>query len=257
MKLKHFSLLLLLLGSSVFAAPQQLYKVELIIFAHITPAALNSEQWPANPTMPTLSRIRNLQAAIVNNAPASPAVPQQSQKQLYQIMSPTQLDLTKVVMRLKKSKDYPPLVHVAWLQPGLPVKNSPRIHLYGGQAYDVDGKAINAVTPLLSFGANENGAPATPAGAVTPSAPQSVNAWEVNGYVRISRPYLFQIDADLALTIPRSQLEKIVPSAADNIKTDHFVMKQTFRLKLSELYYIDNPLFGVLVRVDKYPQKKK
>lgn len=245
-----------LFSSLVVAAPQQLYKVELIVFAHITPAALNSESWPANPEMPSMLKVKNLTAMPVQ-APvgsvaqsANPSSMPDTQAKLYQIMTPTQLDLSDVVTSLKADKDYLPLVHAAWLQPGLPVNNSPRIHLYGGQAYNNEGKPINAVSPLLAFDATD--APALDQSSV----PQSASEWQVNGYVRVSRPYLFQIDADLVLTIPHAELEKIIPSVADDIKTDHFVMQQTFRLKLGELYYIDNPLFGVLVRVDKYPQKK-
>ena len=268
MKFNYFLPVVLLIGllsaSISFAADQPLYKVEIIVFAHITSAALNSERWPANPEMPSLLGVKNLTTipvatpdAAANATPDTTessvaSVQPQTQAKIYQIMTPNELDLSKVVERLKNSKDYPPLVHAAWLQPGLPVKNSPRIHLYGGQAYNADGKPIDAVSPLLSFDDNDTSQPDVPS-----TVSHTASEWQVNGYVRISQPYLFQIDANLVLTIPHAEIEKIIPSVADRIKTDHFVMNQTFRLKLGELYYIDNPLFGVLVRVDKSPSNKK
>lgn len=260
MCLKRFlPIILLVVANVLYAAPQQLYRVEIIVFAHITPAGLNSESWPAHPKLPSTLGLKNLTVDPVNAATANPTkAANHTATQMYQISTPDELDLTKVVQRLKQTSDYPPLVHVAWLQPGLPTKKAPDIHIYGGQAYDAGGKAINVTSPLLSFDQTKATAEAHEKSTSDDSAGNAkVSQWQVNGFVRISQPYLFQIDTDLALMIPHSEIEKIVPSVAEYIKANHFVMQQTFRLKLGKLYYIDHPLFGVLVIVTKYPKTTK
>jgi hypothetical protein len=255
MRFKIFFAIFLTLFTAVLSA-EQLYKVEIIVFAHVTPAALNSEHWPTDPRLPAMSRVRDLLPMAITTADDTAQV----QPSNYQILIPTDLDMSSIVKKLKAAKDYPPLIHVAWLQPGMPVKNSPRIHLYGGQAYDASDNPLDVVSPLTESepqNNTDNNATANPDANVnltTSTNLQSVASWQLNGYVRVSQPYLFQIDTDLVLTIPRQQLVKMVPSIADDIKSTHFVMDQTFRMKLGELYYIDHPLFGVLVEVNKYPQ---
>lgn len=241
---------------------QPIYKVQLIVFAHVTPAALNSEMWPADPSLPSLRRIMNLKTVPAANdtddQPAAAITAAAATPVPYQIIPFGQIGFEKVVKKLKAAKDYPPLVHVAWLEPGLPVRNSPRIHIYGGQAFASDGSPVDVTSPLLELAQpdapDHDDETTLPVPAAQPDL-SAVADWQLNGYVRVSKPYLFQIDTDLVLTVPRKTLKKLVPSIADNIKSNQFVMKQTFRLKLGELYYIDHPLFGVLVEVNKYTKK--
>ena len=75
------------------------------------------------------------------------------------------------------------------------------------------------------------------------------SAVQVDGILRISRPSLFQIDANVVLTIPRATLQQIAPTAADKITATQFLLKQTVSLRANQLYYLDHPLFGVLIKI--------
>ena len=235
-------------ASQQIATQGPVYKVELIVFAHVTPQGLLSEDWPAMPVLPRMQRVYDLKSmpqviglSNQNDTPASPAP-----AQLYQILSPTNLTLTKEANKLNANGNYPILVHVAWLQPGLPIRNAKRIHIYGGQAYTATGQLATAISPL-----NLNGN-----SAALPT-PNTNIQWQLNGYVRVSKPYLFQLHADLVLTIPKQLLAQVSTTAASQLKTNQFILQQTFRMRLGQLYYIDHPLFGILAEVTKYSQQTK
>ena len=78
---------------------------------------------------------------------------------------------------------------------------------------------------------------------------------QINGMMKISRPYLFQADADLVLTVPAAVLQQIAPNAAAKIGTTQFVLKQTASVRANQIYYFDHPLFGVIVRITPLNEK--
>ena len=238
-----------LAGAVDLPTPVQLplYKVELIIFAHLTPAALLSEQWPADPQLPNMQRVYNLQARMPAVATADNLTSSTNQIQAarYQILPATELGLQQVVTKLSSTNDYPILIHVAWLQPGLPIRNARRIHIYGGQAYTENGQALSDISPLnVSTDVT-----------VLPD-PDLTKQWQLNGYVRVSKPYLFELQAALVLTLPQQLIQKISSRAAGQLKTNQFVLRQTFRMRLGKLYYIDHPLFGILAEITQYSSNK-
>ena len=245
---KYVSLLAVLLISFCSQATQQsiangpIYKVELVVFAHVTEQGLLSEVWPATPELPNMQRVYNLKLRpqLIQSANQNAVSVSQVQPQLYQILPSANFTLKKEASKLEANGDYPVLVHVAWLQPGLPIRNSRRIHIYGGQAYTAAGQLATAISPLNMD--NNTDLP----------APSSDTRWQLNGYVRVSKPYLFQLNADLVLTIPQQLLAQVSSAAARQLQTNQFVLRQTFRMKLNQLYYIDHPLFGILAEVTKY-----
>ncbi len=247
-----YLLTMLVVPFAAFAATQQntsqqqpIYKVELIIFAHVTAQGLLSEDWPSPPELPNMQRVYELkplqQPIALPQQNATPS-PQSKPTQLYQILPSSTFDLAQAVMKLKANGNYPILVHVAWLQPGLPVRNSRRIHIYGGQAYTATGQLAEAISPLNASASSANLLP----------SPNTDIQWQLNGYVRVSKPYLFQLHADLVLTIPPALLERVSAKAANQLKTHQFILQQTFRMRLGQLYYIDQPLFGILAEVTTY-----
>jgi hypothetical protein len=275
-------LILLSLNFAVFAGPagaqpKQLYKLELVVFSHVSPASLNIEKWPATPDLPSLANALELGAlplpAPANTADIAGVIPSKATLQavpssvpsaptVYQVLPYSNFDLNKAVAKLSRNSAYQVLVHVAWLQPGVKAKQAKKLHIYGGNAYDNDGSVLTNVSPLLvtqpmppantSANTPTGGMPAAADVSATQQALPAVSAWQVDGFVKISQPYLFQLNADLVLTIPQAQLNDMASDLVDDIKTNQFVLHQTFRLKLGELYYIDHPLFGVLAQVTKY-----
>ena len=74
-------------------------------------------------------------------------------------------------------------------------------------------------------------------------------------WLKISRPYLFQADADLVLTIPAAVMQQIAPNAVAKIGTTQFVLKQTASVRANQIYYFDHPLFGVILRITPLDEK--
>ena len=250
---QYYILIALINPSWIFAVsstsvPPQLYKVEIIVFAHVTPKGLLSEQWSENPVLPMMNHVYDLQSIPQQTAALSnpDLVPTVIKPSAYQILPVSYFELVSEAEKLTVENNYPLLIHVAWLQPGLPIRNSRRIHIYGGQAYDMNGQPLTDVSPL-----NVN------SGNVILPAPNGNKQWQLNGYVRVSQPYLFQLHANLVLTIPSSLLQQILPAAAAKLQTNQFVLQQTFRMKLGQLYYIDHPLFGILAKITKYSVTNK
>jgi hypothetical protein len=81
------------------------------------------------------------------------------------------------------------------------------------------------------------------------------NNIQINGMMKISRPYLFQADADLVLTIPAATMQQIAPNAAAKIGATQFVLKQTASVRANQIYYFDHPLFGVIVKITPLNEK--
>lgn len=184
--IKWFVLAFILANFSISFAASRIYQIDLIVFSHVTTKALLSENWPADPTLPMLSKAITLK-------PEDAAAP----NALYQILSTHRSKFNKEVGILKQQAGYHILVDTTWLQPAFSPKVSKWIHIEGG------------------------------------------NSIQVNGMMKISRPYLFQVDADLVLTIPK----------ADKITATQFVLKQTASLRANQIYYFDQPLFGAIIRI--------
>lgn len=84
------------------------YAVELIVFANIDGAAYGEEIWPVDPGAPDLSR-----AVPVAEGIGVPPV------------SPAAYRLSGVWQALKGSREYRPLRHLAWTQPGETPRGAP------------------------------------------------------------------------------------------------------------------------------------
>ncbi|MSP52674.1 MAG: hypothetical protein EXR81_00280 [Gammaproteobacteria bacterium] len=203
MRLIKLFLLILIAGvtSPSFAATR-IYQLDLLIVSHVTTKALLSENWPANFTMPLLSKAVDLK-------PYDTAMP----NALYQILPADRSKFAKEVDILNKQAGYHVLVDMAWLQPALTIKQATWIHVSGGTSI------------------------------------------QVNGMLKISRPYLFQADADLVLTIPAAVMQQIAPNAIAKIATTQFVLKQTASVRANQIYYFDHPLFGVILRITPLDEK--
>lgn len=255
-----FILLMSLLSACTVCAASQtepLYQVEIIVFSQVSANALLSEQWPATPLLPSLNRVKELtplpapqannddgvEAMKGDNSVAEDA--QTNESTPFAVLPASDWQLTKAAQKIAKQGEYQVLLQASWLMPALSDKKAPKIHIYGGQAYGAGGEVLEANSPLMSPVNNE----------ILPST-APVNQWQINGFIKISKPYLFQADADLVLTLPKSVIEKLSSKAADTLKTNQFVLNQTYRLRLGQLYYFDHPLFGMLMEITKYQQVK-
>jgi hypothetical protein len=223
--------IMLFLGSCAFAATTTYYQVELIIFAHPTDAAFSSETWPAQPALPDLTGATELSPFVQTTDSTTPP--------FYQYLPSTNFSMAREASLLNTTPGYEVLVHTVWVQPfPTNTKKAVPVHVYGGTAYDPNDEALlDQVSPLSD--ATLPIATSLPKDEEAVPLPFSVKTqWQVDGTIAITRPYLFQIDTNLVLTLPHSSVD-----------AKQFVLQASYRTKANQIYYIDHPLFGVLIEI--------
>jgi hypothetical protein len=237
------SLLILLASTAYGAAPAPApaatpsaptpnwYNVEVIVFRATDPNAGSQETWPADPGLPDWNGALPL-------APVDPAVAPVP----YQLISVTAQQLDDAWARLKRSRNYEPLLHVAWSQPALDRANAPAVRL------GVPASAVPAASTA------PQPADAMPLPQATP----------VYGDAKLSTtgPYL-HFDLDLILEGP---LAKNAAPASSAISTtvlappgstavpaaptfQLYRLRHDMRVNGGKLAYFDHPLFGAIVLV--------
>jgi hypothetical protein len=263
-----------------------LFRVELIVFENLDPAALQAEQWPDDPGKPPLDRARELNDLTAAAAPpaAAPASAQAAPTPpAWRWLAPNQLRLNAQEQKLTASGRYRPLLHIGWIQPldnsghGIP------IHLYDGM--QPQGSAAASPTAPAAPAPEPGTAPppAPPGAAVAPpfGAPAAAgdapaNAAEeppphtLDGTFTLWQSRFLHADVDLgyrrtyvpappASTVPPAAdaAQAVVPPASPEPVTLYVRMTESRRLRGDELHYLDHPLFGVLVTVSPYEDATK
>ena len=82
--------------------------------------------------------------------------------------------------------------------------------------------------------------------------PIHISGDKIDGTITINRDRYFDIKTNLILTEPISYLNTISPGNYSDIPNNEFTsfqMKQTRRMRSNELNYIDQPLFGMLIKI--------
>ena len=214
--------LLMLVCGFASAAPKQ-YQVELIIFSHITPLALDSEQWPL------------LKNAISphGNANAITLLPTPDKQTTFALLPQQDFLLKKEQNLLNKDADYHTLLHVAWRQPMYSPSNSQSVRLYGGKTYDNDGNAsLENTNDARAYNSETN--------------------WQVNGSIKIGVQRFLNVDLNLLFVAPVDQLPDLSSDENYTKVTSNLVyfhLLEHRRMRSNELNYIDFPLYGVLIKI--------
>jgi hypothetical protein len=133
------------------------YDVEVLVFKNNTPPGAADEVWPVDPGYPDLARATEL-------VPPPGLNPLPGDTQPFQQLGDTSLTLTAAAARLTSSRDYAPLLHLAWRQPVTAQTDTPAVH--------VSSEATAGVAPAL------------------------------DGAIRVSRSRFLHIDVDLLYREP-------------------------------------------------------
>jgi Peptidoglycan-binding protein, CsiV len=194
-----------------------LYKVEVIVFSHLSPQAYASEAWPVHPALPTLTQSTPIMPAdssdvLLTGAPVA-AVP-------YQYLPSSDFQLTQTEKRLAANPQYQVLTHLAWLQP-LAAKRV-TVHISGEPLTD------NAQNNLNDF-----------------------KQWGVNGTLTLSKTNYVNLRTNLWIQLTDVQLQKA--GISSSAQTREFRLAQKRRLRNNEIHYLDHPLFGIIVKVTPQP----
>ena len=218
------------------------YNVEVIVFRATDPDAGAGETWAADPGIPDWS------TALALNAPDSvgQAVP-------YQALSPVGEQLGDAWTRLKRSKNYEPLLHVTWTQP-----ISDR-----ATAASVRIGVPHSETPAAGSNAPAQAVVPAPA-AATGAAAAAIASTPAYGTAKLSTtgPYL-HFDLDLVLqgapvktvapagtTINATLLTPATGSTAATLPAlQLYRLRHDMRVNGGKVAYFDNPMFGAIVLV--------
>ncbi len=199
------------------------FKIELVVFSHITPKGVNSEQWPQI----TPGNFMTNNFFQLNNASTTASADSNI------VLLPNKdYILNNDVARLNKNPNYHVILHLAWKQKVLSAKNAVPIHIFGGQP---DGAQAIANNTSLMKSQYANGAP-----------------WQVNGTVTISVKRYLTARFNLYFAAPASQIAALSNTnyfSNINQKNIYFHLLQSRRMRSKELNYIGHPLYGVLIKI--------
>jgi len=194
------------------AVPASDYQVEIIIFEHLFHDA-DGEISEVGLDMPSPGNVIQLDE-LQDNDPSG-----------FKLLSPGLYKLGGVYNELKFSRNYRPILHLAWQQPALGQSRSRYV-------------TIRKPDP----------------GTVSES--YSDQKVKVDGLIRIRSSQFLHADVDLFYFV-NSVSESLLRSAATTPSMEppgglRFAeLKETRRMKLNELHYFDHPVFGLFLRVSR------
>ena len=229
--------LLLLFSAPAFA---DWYRVEVVLFAYTEPDA-GGEWWYENPGLPAREQSIGLITATVDPEPGAVADPAREQDLKPYIALPKQeYRLAGVERALARSREYRPLLHVAWQQPGLDVGNVRAVRLDNTR---FERKAAEQVEVGPEPGQVRDEPEYTP--------PVKV----FDGTVRLRKSRFLHLDVDFAYfpeTLQQPDLEMPAQSAGHmRLAASYVRLTQSRRIKPDDLNYFDHPLFGLVVEVSR------
>ncbi len=251
--LKSLVLVLLMLSCfKTYAKEEQWYQVEVLVFENLDKAGLQ-ESYPLNPGHPNVSAAKKL--LDVSNASST-----SDEAQNYVQVNNDALQLNDAKDKIQKQGSFRVILHKGWKQRISEKNLSDTLRLVGGKSYSSRGGSDIQLDDAL--GAN---------------ADVKQSAYEVDGTIKISKSRYLHVDTDLILTKPMRVLSTATGVQGSinagtsatfanvsnrstwqqeaNARLQAFRLKQSIKMKSSDVQYIDHPLYGMLVTIK--PEKKK
>jgi hypothetical protein len=189
--------LLLLLLAMVAPVRAETYRVDLIIFRNLWSGDANERPPPPSPT--------DLRGAI------EPTDIEALTRAGIRLVPDSDFALNPEWASLRSSKQFRPLIRLAWTQNDPPQDRGPAILIHGG--------AKMTVSDPGGFGAHE--------------------VSEIEGKVSLLLTRFLHVDADLRYTEPGSEPLAVWP------------LVERRRMRRDELHHLDSPRLGILAKVSK------
>ena len=241
-----------LLLSTAFGAGKDgpsIYQVEVLIFAVNDAAALAIESWPESYETHSGGQFLYVTAAEPaktatsnkDTATKKPAIA------TYQFLPAEQFKLATSVAKLKKNPRYEVLLHTAWRQPAIDLKDETAVYVFSGMTepeHPVDAlpAAGSATAPITS---------------ARGSAEESLNpeprAPRFSGTVKLALGQYLHVALDLYYRKEMSRIGSVDASGKEILAPHNalqsFRLNEIRRIKAGEVNYFDHPVFGALVLV--------
>jgi hypothetical protein len=211
------------------------YTVEVIIFANSSNAGVQEELWPEDPGVPDTSNAVSLVSVGAETLPGRPIEFQRLPMKI----------LANSLAAMKRSSRYRVLQASAWRLPGLPLKSAPPVLIQAGKRYLPDGQ-ITTRAPAAPTAASIDPLFDNNAANALPSV-----LHELEGRIRISLTRFLDVDTDL---LYRSNVS--LPDSTGGFVNEFrsFRLTEFRRMKSNTIHYIDHPMFGMVIAIDRYGQ---
>jgi hypothetical protein len=175
-----------------------MYEVEALVFARPS-VETDVERWPDRSELPPHQDENARYLLPVTDTPGEP--------QAFQRLPDEALRLTPEYQRLVAAPDVEPLLHLAWLQPGMTRENAVPVVIEGG----------------------------TEPGGV------------VEGTLRVILARYLHVEADLRYRHPEDVSDDAEIGDVLEAPRELYRLKESRRMRSKEVHYLDHPLFGVVV----------
>lgn len=258
MKSRINLVLFLLMLAAMQTASAQWYQVELIVFEHIN-TGFDGEDWYNDPGMVpiigTVKPVYPLTTTPITTQPVSqpeldaglppvdkPLIP-------YAILPEASYKLQAVYQSLRQSREYRPLYHIAWQQPGYDGNRARPLHLQqedSGSLYELTIPARLVTDPM-------------------PAEFYEPVKLMLDGTVRIRSSTFLHVDVDMVLFRSPANTAATINQPADTTipgtmaeKPAQYVrLTESRRIRLNDLQYFDHPQFGIVMQVSRYDEETK
>lgn len=298
LKIQHLSWLLCALLSSpvVFADNKDQndipwYQIEVIIFANTSQNGLYGETWPETAKLHNsdVIELKHPEDTGYANQKLPNFTPAANTPVPYELLDRSQLQLVPIEKKLSASKNYKPLLHIAWRQPTVDPDKATPVYIYEGVelprnvlqktsqvdsqskgrfsqipvgTYTYDSSQYGQFVPVSQTDL-ENGPDLEPLSGTLKLGVSRYLHVEVDLKYRtkIMKEEVVPVNPDPTFTEGNSfQRTLALTQAENNNKTrirrrealQTFYLYETRKMRSKELHYIDHPMFGVIVRVIPY-----
>ena len=204
--------ILILIALSILSINvQAAYQVEIIIFEHLFHDA-EGEVSEIGLKIPDLSNTIQLSSDASEGDTA------------YRLLPSSMYKLGGVYSELRSSREYRPILHIAWQQPQVTQSRSKYVHIRKDDGTTQQDNAEDALVKL-------------------------------DGVIRIRSSQFLHADVDLFYFINELSESFINANAgskdSNQIQATFVELNETRRMKLNELHYFDHPVFGLFMRVSR------
>ncbi|MAJ90987.1 MAG: hypothetical protein CMF40_02235 [Legionellales bacterium] len=218
------SILFFIIPLNLFA--ESWYQIEIVVFDRIS-ANFSEENWK-----PVTPRIR---PDMIELHPSDTIIPNQ-QLVPFMIMDKKSNRMNGIYQVLKLSKEYRPLIHFSWQQPATNRMQSRYIHIIKRNEEDkVLGQDSSSELKEPDFLENI-----------------IVSKKNIDGAIRIRSDFFLHVDVELYYFSNFIYSNKDIPSVAvENYEKLIIDLKESRKIKLNEIHYFDNPIFGLIIQVSR------
>jgi len=226
------------------------FEVELIVFAHKKGQALESEKWP--------------EITDFNPDASSPVEDPIPMPVAFVMLENEALQLNEPFKKLARSKNFEPLLHIAWRQPTFDKKNAQTILLYEGMTEpdfsETEKNGSKDSSPVTSSSTDENIEPD-----IKPLNPRFAGtiSLSVARYLHFAADLVYRTPVTQRVAIPMPSEELWNESPYQSLSDPQgpavqleswkamrgFRLKESRRMRSKRIHYLDHPFLGIVVLI--------